>query len=183
MKKLINIHIGGLYVTQESVVISTVLGSCVAVCLYDPLKQIGGMNHILMPGNPDMKHFDSAARYGVNAMEQLINRIMAIGGCRFHLIAKIFGGAHLFPTISEENGIGQKNADFVLDFLKMENIRIVSSDLGGHASRKILFHTDTGDVYVKRISSTFYPKIAEQEKKLISKIKKQADKPTQITFF
>jgi chemotaxis protein CheD len=183
MKKTINIHIGGLHASSESVIIETILGSCVAVCLYDPVKQIGGMNHILLPGKPDMKQFDSAARYGVNAMEQLINRIMGVGGIRFHLIAKVFGGAHLFPSISIENGIGKKNVEFVMEFLQMEKIRIVSFDIGGHDSRKILFHTDTGDVFVKRISSSFYVKIAETEKKMMNKVRKQAEKPTKITLF
>ncbi len=183
MKKTINIHIGGLHASKESVIIQTALGSCVAVCLYDPLKQIGGMNHILLPGKPDLKQFDSAARYGVNAMEQLINRIMAIGGNRFQLIAKVFGGAHLFPAISIENGVGKKNVSFVVEFLQMEKIRIISSDIGGHESRKIFFHTDTGDVFVKRISSTFYPKIADREEKMMNKIQKQAEMPAKITLF
>ena len=183
MKKTIRIHIGGLHATKESVIIETALGSCVAVCLYDPLKQIGGMNHILLPGKPDLRQFDAAARYGVNAMEQLINRIMAIGGRRFQLVAKIFGGAHLFPTISIENGIGKKNVAFVEEFLQMEKIRIISRDVGGHESRKVLFHTDTGDVFVKRISSSYYPIIIAQEKKMMNKVQKQAEQPANVTLF
>ena len=130
-----------------------------------------------------MLHFDSAARYGVNAMELLINRIMAIGGNRFQLVAKVFGGAHLLPSISIENGVGKKNAEFVVAFLKMEKIRITGCDIGGYESRKIYFHTDTGDVFLKRISSSFYSKIDQREKKLMNKIQKQAEKPTNITLF
>ncbi len=183
MKKAIRIHIGGLHASRRSAIIETTLGSCVAVCLYDPLEQIGGMNHILLPGKADLLHFDSAARYGVNAMELLINRIMAIGGNRFQLVAKVFGGAHLFPSISVENGVGKKNAEFVVEFLKLEKIRIIGCDLGGHDSRKIYFHTDTGDVFLQRISSASYPKIVQQEKKMMNKIRKQVQKPTNITMF
>jgi len=183
MKKAISIHIGGLHASRGSAIIETTLGSCVAVCLYDPLEQIGGLNHILLPGKADLLHFDSAARYGVNAMELLINRIMAIGGNRFQLVAKVFGGAHLLPSISIENGVGKKNAEFVVAFLKMEKIRITGCDIGGYESRKIYFHTDTGDVFLKRISSSFYSKINQQAMKMMHKIQKQAEEPTNITLF
>lgn len=182
MKKTISIHIGGLHASRGSAIIETTLGSCVAVCLYDPLKQIGGMNHILLPGKADLLHFDSAARYGVNAMELLINRIMAIGGNRFQLVAKVFGGAHLLPSIPIENGVGKKNAEFVVEFLQMEKINILCCDLGGYETRKIYFHTDTGDVFLKRISSSV-SKIDQREKKMMNKIRKQAEKPTSITLF
>lgn len=183
MKNSVNIHIGGLHASRESAIIETTLGSCVAVCLYDPGEQIGGMNHILLPGKADLLHFDSAARYGVNAMELLINRIMAIGGNRFRLVAKVFGGAHLFPSISIENGVGKKNAEFVLSFLQMEKIKIIGCDLGGHESRKIFFHTDTGDVFLQRIFSASYSKIVQREKKMLSNVQKQVQKNTKITMF
>ncbi|MDM8535516.1 chemotaxis protein CheD, partial [Desulfobacterales bacterium HSG17] len=93
IKRHVDIHIGEFHASGQPTVISTLLGSCVAVCLYDPIKQIGGMNHILMPGRADMKRFDMSARYGINAMELLINRIMNLGGKRRNLVAKIFGGA------------------------------------------------------------------------------------------
>ena len=79
MKKMVSIHIGGFHASRKPAVIETVLGSCVAVCLHDPSACIGGMNHIFLPGRADMKHFDNAARYGVNAMELLVNRIMRLG--------------------------------------------------------------------------------------------------------
>ena len=183
MKKAISIHIGGLHAIRGAAIIETTLGSCVAVCLYDPQEQIGGMNHILLPGKADLAHFDAAARYGVNAMELLINRIMAIGGNRFQLVAKVFGGAHLLQAISIENGVGKKNAEFVVEFLQMERIRIIGCDLGGCESRKIYFHTDTGDVFLKRISSSFYSKIDQREKKMMNIIHKQVQKPAIITMF
>ena len=104
MRKQISIHIGGYHASREPSVIHTVLGSCVAVCLFDPVNRVGGMNHILLPGKADMRHFDVSARYGINAMELLINKMMQLGGSRNRFLAKVFGGAHLFPAISKENG-------------------------------------------------------------------------------
>jgi chemotaxis protein CheD len=183
MKKTTHIHIGGLHASRGPEIIETTLGSCVAVCLHDPLAQIGGMNHILLPGKADLRHFDSAARYGVNAMELLINRVMAIGGNRFQLVAKVFGGARICPAISIENGVGKKNAEFVVAFLQMEKIRIIGCDLGGHESRQIYFHTDTGDVFLKRGDRASCPKIAAREKNRMNKIRKQAEKPADIKLF
>ena len=164
-KKEVSIHIGELYATRDSTVIKTVLGSCVAVCLYDPASRIGGMNHILLPGKPDIKHFSENTRYGINAMELLINRIMELGGCRQRIVAKIFGGSHLFLSISKENGTGMKNVKFVLEFLKTEKIKVISKNTGGQASRRIYFHTDTGDVFLKRTQSVCYSGITMKEQK------------------
>ena len=154
MKKDVTINIGELYASRDPTIIYTLLGSCVAVCLYDPKNRIGGMNHILLPGKPDLRRFDASARYGINAMELLINKILKIGGDRKRIIAKVFGGAHVIPAISHDNGMGPRIVEFVKDFLKNEDIRIVSQDLGGKKARKIYFHTDTGEVFLKRIKRT-----------------------------
>ena len=112
-----------------------------------------------------MVPFDDSARYGINAMELLINKILNLGGKRCTIIAKAFGGGHILPAISRGNGVGRRNAKFVIDFLDNEGIRIVSCDLGGRESRKIYFHTDTGEVLVKRIRHNCFEKIAREEKK------------------
>ena len=90
MKRSISIHIGGFHASREPTVIETLLGSCVAVCLYDSVARIGGMNHILLPGKADLKHFDNVARYAINAMELLINRIMTPRGQKTRLDSKGF---------------------------------------------------------------------------------------------
>ena len=163
MKRLITIHIGGLHASREPAVIETVLGSCVAVCLYDAAERIGGMNHILLPGGADLMCIDTIARYGMHAMELLINRITALGGNRRRIVAKAFGGAHILPTISYGNGMGRKNADFVLEFLRMESISLVGQNLGGHSPRKVCFHTDTGFAYLKRLPRLSQPGIVGEE--------------------
>jgi len=182
-KKQVSIHIGGLYATGNPVVIETVLGSCVAACLYDPASRIGGMNHILLPGKPDMKHFSENARYGINAMELLINRIMELGAYRQRIIAKVFGGSHLFPSISKENGTGIKNITFVMEFLKREKIKVISKNTGGHDSRRIYFHADTGDVFLKRTKSVNYSKIVMKEQKYLERIKDEVKNQGEVTLF
>jgi chemotaxis protein CheD len=183
MKKKVRIHIGGFHASREPTVIETVLGSCVAVCLYDRVALIGGMNHILLPGKADLRHFDNVARYAINAMELLINRIMNLGGNRELLAAKVFGGAHVLPTISKENGVGPKNSEFVLEFLQMESISVIRQDLGGFDARRIYFHTDTSEVFLKRIPFTRQPKLGNEEKRVLHSVRKKAGKSTGITLF
>lgn len=156
IKKQFTIKIGELYATDEPTVIYTLLGSCVAVCIYDTEKMVGGMNHIFLPGD---NKFDSSTRYGENAMKYLIKNICTLGANRDNLVAKAFGGAHVIPTISKEFGVGPKIVDFVIDYLKKENIKIIAHDFGGNKTRKVFFHTDTGLAYVRLLSSNnhIYP--------------------------
>ena len=183
MKKQVSIHIGELYASKKPVVIHTLLGSCVAVCLFDPIRRIGGMNHILLPGNSDAKPFSNPIRYGINAMELLINAIMNLGGNRKWLVAKAFGGGHILSGFSEENGPGRKNIRFVFEFLEVEGINLISQNFGGYDSRRIYFHTDTGDVFLKRIPTVQLARIAAEEQKRLRQIEKELKKPADVTFF
>ncbi len=180
-KKQINIGIGEYYASNEGMVIYTLLGSCVAVCLFDPENRIGGMNHILMPGLPDMGRYDASARYGVNAMELLINGIMKLGGNRQKLVAKTFGGANVIPSIPKDRAMGGKIVEFVEKFLDAENIEIISRDFGGYDTRKVYFHTDTGEVFLKRVSSL--KSIARKEQKRMERIKRQLEDGSDVTIF
>jgi len=183
MKKKVNIHIGGYFASKEAAIIHTVLGSCVAVCLFDPVERIGGMNHIFLPGKADMAHFDDAARDGVNAMELLINKIINLGGDRARLVAKAFGGGNVIPAISGDNGIGEQHIVFTLEFLEKEGIRIISQNLGGNDSRKIYFHTDSGDVFLKRISSVNLESIAREDMKRLGIVRKEIQKAGEVDLF
>ncbi len=185
MKKQININIGESYASKEPIIINTLLGSCVAVCLYDPLNRIGGMNHILFPGQPDIKRFDTSAKYGIHAMDILITQIIKQGGQRNNLVAKAFGGAHILPEIRKENGVGRKIVNFVKAFLKTEKLQLINSDLGGMDIRKIFFHTDTGDVFLRRIKQRKDKarSIIINEKKHMKKIEKKIKEPTDIIIF
>lgn len=179
----IRINIGECRACKNGEVLLTVLGSCVAACLFDPVSGIGGMNHILLPGKADLNHFDLPARYGVNAMETLINKMMRMGADRKRIVAKIFGGAHVIPTISREFGMGRRNAQFVEEFLQKESIPLVNSDIGGTDTRKIFFRSNTGEVFLKRIRPNLYKEVAAQEEKALKTIREKAEKAGEITFF
>jgi chemotaxis protein CheD len=179
----VTIHIGALHASRKPTVVYTLLGSCVGVCLYDPVARIGGMNHILLPGRADLKHFDASARYGINAMELLINKILRLGGNRDRLLAKAFGGAHILPAISPENGTGRKNIEFVLEFLKMEKIHLVSHDFGGRKARQIYFYTDTGEVLLKRVARLNTPAIGAEEQMVLERARRKALDTGAITLF
>lgn len=120
--------------------LSTILGSCVAVCLYDTNMKIGGMNHFLLPGSIDSS--GGNIKYGAHAMELLINDLLKKGAARNDLRAKIFGGATMSKSLGS---IGESNGSFADSFLKREGIPCVSSSLGGFSARRIKFHPVSGD--------------------------------------
>lgn len=131
---------GESYVSAEdNEVLTTVLGSCVAACIRDPVRHIGGMNHFLLPDGESRD--GGAMRYGVFAMECLINGLLAQGAARERLEAKLFGGANVMASLS---GVGWRNADFAERFLQQEGIRVVGGDLRGAAPRRIQYWPTTG---------------------------------------
>lgn len=131
---------GETYVSgADDEVISTVLGSCVAACMRDPVARIGGMNHFLLPDGGDRD--GGALRYGAYAMEQLINGLLGRGAARERLEAKLFGGANVVASLS---GVGWRNADFAEQFLMREGITVVGGDLRGSAPRRIQYWPTTG---------------------------------------
>lgn len=125
-------------------IISTILGSCVSCCMWDPIASVGGMNHMLLTVSTAKKASCNLA--GINAMELLINDIMKLGGRRERLRAKAFGGARMVAGLSE---IGKLNSDFTLDFLKKEGIQCDGHSLGGTSARHVMFWPATGKVMQK----------------------------------
>lgn len=128
--------------------VSTFLGSCVSACIRDSKLGIGGLNHFLLPGNGDG---EMSARYGVHAMELLINDLLRVGGSKEFLEAKLFGGAMVMTTTSSDP-VGKQNARFVQDFLRDENIPILATDLGGNRARRVYFFPDTGRASVLHVA-------------------------------
>jgi chemotaxis protein CheD len=125
--------------TQPDELLTTVLGSCVAACIRDPLARVGGMNHFLLPGSEgDDKH---AIYYGINAMELLINGMMQHGAQRNRMEAKLFGGANVMASLTD---IGTRNGEFAIRYLVQEGIRHAGGDLGGNSPRKIEYWPLTG---------------------------------------
>jgi len=143
----IKVHVtqGESHVSSDpQVVMTTVLGSCIAACLRDPTTGIGGMNHFLLPDSGDRKNdAGDAVRYGAYAMELLINGLLKKGARRDRLEAKIFGGGKLFDGLSD---VGASNAAFAERFLRDEGIPIVSSSTGGLSARRVEFWPASGRV-------------------------------------
>lgn len=128
--------------SDPNLVMTTVLGSCVAACLHDPQAGVGGMNHFLLAETVDGVRFgDEAMRYGAYAMEVLINDLMKRGCHRARLEAKVFGGAKMIDGL---NDIGAANGSFVRRFLADEGIPIIASSLGGRCARRVEFWPATG---------------------------------------
>ena len=127
---------------DANVVLSTILGSCVAACLRDPIAGVGGMNHFLLPGSATASSAGGdATRYGVHLMELLINGLLKQGARRDRLEAKVFGGAKTIATFSN---VGEQNALFAMSFLKDEGIKVVGSSTGGDHGRKLEFWPVSG---------------------------------------
>jgi len=180
----VGLNVGGWYVGADRETISTVLGSCVAVCLYDPEVMVGGMNHILLPGDYDMKRITDAARYGVNAMEVLINGMMKFGCQRKRLLAKAFGGAALLAALSEMFGMGSRNVAFVRDFLAAEKIPLIRSDFGGDRARIVLLDTSSNEVFLKRIQPMYQRKVSiAEERNCLLYRRKLSEEETQVDLF
>lgn len=127
----------------------TILGSCVAVALYDPARQVGGLNHFLLPGDTESKPNNLC--YGIHSMELLINAMLKLGANRNNLKAKMFGGARMMDGFSD---IGLKNAIFATEFLQAEGIPCVGQSIGGTQARKLRFWPTTGDVKQMLVSNS-----------------------------
>ncbi len=150
--KVWHIHIGGVVAGREGDVIRTVLGSCIAVCLRDTVSGIGGMNHFMLPGGSAEP--GTSARYGVQAMELLINKCMALGADRNRLEAKVFGGGHVLRIKEHTENVPSRNIRFVLDFLRTEKIPITGKDVGGYSARELYFFIGSGRTLLRRLGET-----------------------------
>lgn len=155
----------------------TLLGSCVAACIYDSQSGVGGMNHFLLPesGDIDPTHagWAQAARYGNHAMELLINQTLELGGQRPQLCAKVFGGAAVLSRISSL--VGERNVNFVETYLRLEGIPIVAQQVGGSLARQVFFFPRSGEAFVRQVQATETAALVQREQAFEQKI--QAEKP------
>lgn len=151
---------GEYYVTDENMVICTVLGSCIAACLWDRSTNLGGMNHFMLP---DGDSSDVSGRYGSYAMELLINEMMKLGARRETMQAKIFGGGQVMANFTTMN-VGERNTDFVTQYLQTERIPIVSADVLDIYPRKVVYFPATGKAMVKRLAHAHPEALVEQER-------------------
>ncbi|GHA84434.1 chemoreceptor glutamine deamidase CheD [Cognatilysobacter bugurensis] len=153
-------------VTDRPVAIVTLLGSCVAACLYDAGLAVGGMNHFMLPDSGSAG--DVSARYGANAMELLINGLLKRGARRSRLQAKVFGGGNVLRGFQDP--IGTRNAEFVLDYLDAEQIPLVAQDLGDIFPRKVCFFAQSGRTLVRRLPATREREVADVERDYRSRL-------------
>lgn len=177
---------GEYYVTVHDELITTVLGSCVSACVRDKVFGVGGMNHFMLPANKgdDVSSFGGtgeSTRYGNFAMEQMINDILKNGGRRNNLEIKVFGGGKVLKNMSTLD-IGQKNIDFIMQYIRDESLKLTAEDLGDVYPRKVIFFPSTGKVRVKKLRSMHNNTIIEREKSY-SKIIAQAPSSGEIELF
>ena len=165
---------GEYYFTKKPMLIVTVLGSCVAACIRDRVSGIGGMNHFMLPdgGSDTSSPMSASMRYGAYAMEVLINQILKAGGRRENLEAKVFGGGNVLRGFTAMN-VGERNAKFVRDFLRAENIRIVAEDLNDVHPRKVYFFPETGKVLVKRLKKLNNDTIFKREQEYDARLRSE----------
>jgi chemotaxis protein CheD len=178
------LHPGDAYATNEQILLSTVLGSCVSVVLWDKRLKQGGMNHFMLPGNPkQVFYLDEHGKYGMYAMELLVNQLIKLGSIRSNLVAKVFGGAMvLVSTRSEESSISRANINFAYNYLEVEGFPLVSSDVGGNQARKILLDPVTGKVMLKRLPHIRDKQVQSEEIEYLEKLKSRSTQGTFIPF-
>ncbi len=155
---------GEFYATGREMVLVTVLGSCVCACIRDKVSGIGGMNHFMLPdsGQDRSNPLGDSARYGIYAMEVLINQLLKMGAKRSNFEAKVFGGGSVLRGFTVAN-IGERNAEFVLKFLKTEKITVAAKDLLDVYPRKVYFFPSTGLVRVKKLKQVHNDTIINRE--------------------
>ncbi|MBP6901205.1 MAG: chemoreceptor glutamine deamidase CheD [Burkholderiaceae bacterium] len=149
---------GEYFVYDEDILITTTLGSCIAACIWDRERRIGGMNHFMLPDGAG-----ESGRYGSYAMELLINELMKRGASRLTLEAKIFGGGAVISGMNSIN-VGERNTQFVIDYLQTERIPIVSKDVMEIYARKVCFLPHSGKAMVKRLAPTNTEALAAQDR-------------------
>ena len=170
---VVKLFSGDCYVTDKpNYMLVTILGSCVSACIRDPIAGVGGMNHFLLPdgGDVDFEHASQATRYGAYAMEQLINGIISKGGQKSRLEVKLFGGGNV---IKSNTLIGDRNVQFVKQFLRREGLLVSSADLGGTYPRRIHYYPDTGKVMMRNLRRKEDYDVVKEEQQFAASLTKK----------
>jgi chemotaxis protein CheD len=149
---------GEYFVHDEDMLITTTLGSCIAACLWDRDRRIGGMNHFMLP-----EGIGDSGRYGSYAMELLINEMMKRGASRLTMEAKVFGGGAVISGMNSLN-VGERNTKFVIEYLQTERIPIVSKDVMDIYPRKVCFLPGSGKAMVKRLAAANAEALVAQDR-------------------
>jgi chemotaxis protein CheD len=143
------VHPGRMFFSADATDVTTILGSCVAVCIWDAVSGIGGLNHYMLPAGTSTS---ADARYGAYAIPQLIESVLNLGASSVRLQAKVFGGARVLRELQpREGGLGQRNVELAQELLERERVPVVFEDVGGQNGRKLVFRTDDGGTHVRRL--------------------------------
>lgn len=176
---------GQFYVTANHEAIVTILGSCVSACIRDVHLGVGGMNHFMLPlkgAFQDKRTItNDDVRYGHWAMEYLINQILNAGGRRRLLEVKIFGGGNVLQSLT--SNIGDRNIEFVLEYLHNENLTVKSRDLGGFDARIVVYYPKTGRVQVKYLDDIKKYDVVEKESRYLKDIDKTISSGGDVELF
>lgn len=172
---------GEYYVTRADEVLSTVLGSCISACIRDAEAGVGGMNHFMLPEETGKSGSNQwldpalgglATRYGSYAMESLINSLLKLGAVRERLEIKLFGAGRILASLTD---VGQRNTEFVHNYLKTEGLQSVVEDLGDIYPRRVAYFPLTGKVRVRRLRPLESTAIAESERRYMTDLGKKDD--------
>jgi chemotaxis protein CheD len=165
---------GEYYVTRGAEAVSTVLGSCVSACVRDPLRNVGGMNHFMLPEDATVgpnnwldPAVGLATRYGSYAMESLINDLLKLGALRERLEIKLFGGGRILAGMTD---VGDRNINFIRNFIRIEGLSIAAEDLGGTQPRKVIYFPANGRVKMRRLRPVENRIISHHEKLYLESI-------------
>lgn len=159
---------GEYYVTTGDEAITTVLGSCVAACVWDPAAGVGGMNHFMIPEGSDAEGSPiGPGRYGLFAMEFLINTVLGHGGRRANLQVKLAGGGHVVGSATD---IGEQNIAFARNYLRTEGLDLVSQHVGGTHARALVFHPLSGRSAVRELSRNHRTSVAAAERRYATSV-------------
>jgi chemotaxis protein CheD len=176
---------GDFYASCNGEVLYTVVGSCIATCIYDLQRTIGGMNHFMLPGllHPNDLLTSDLGRYGMFAMELLIGELIKLGAQRKDLQAKVFGGGHVLKFRQRDGDITGSNIEFARNYLELEGIPVIKQDMGGNTGRKVLFFSDNSRVLMKRFDVRVDERVLHDEQAYRAKVfQRPTEAPPAIMF-
>lgn len=155
-KNITTIHPGEFFVSNQDEMIGTLLGSCVAVCFHDEYNKVSGMNHFMLPGKITAMslHEDRNAKYGMQAIFDLLEDMYHKGATRKHITARVFGGGSVIAVKDFSHQVPEDNIKVARIVLEMEDIPILSQDVGGRFTRKLMMDVHSGKIYLKKTINT-----------------------------
>ena len=178
---------GEYYVTRNAEAVTTVLGSCVSACVRDPTRNVGGMNHFMLPEDQSVGEnswldpsVGLATRYGSYAMESLINDLLKLGARRERLEIKLFGGGQILAGLTD---VGGRNIQFVRSFMAMEGYKVAAEDLGGTQPRKLIYFPASGRVKLRKLRQVETRIISHHEKLYLASLGKTAETGGDVELF